>query len=233
MGYRGAAFTRRKHRFRAVLLPFFRGIVWDIPLLGNRSRNPLLHLDAPPELGWWLATLPVQIVEALILRHDNGSKPADASILEIASMCIVNGFLVAIACWVLGLWLNRSDAGFIRNLIRSFWHVERRVFWRRVPILSGWGAALGGALTLAGIGLAYLLGRGSDSGAFLVWWALYLPLHAVCVAIGKDWPDFSHGPTVANVVAASLINGVLLAAIVASLPLSARFLLADPRVASS
>jgi len=165
MGYRGAAFTRRKNRVRAVLFAFFGAAfgtfaAWVIAL--EIHFYTFTPLDAAPKLGWWFAALPVQIIEAIILRHDSGSNPADAPALEVASMCVVNGVLAAMACWVLALWLNRSDAGYIRNLIGSFWYVERRVYWRRVLILSGWAGAVGVVLTIAAIGLAYLLGRGGS-----------------------------------------------------------------------
>jgi len=235
MGYRGAAFTRRKHRTRAALLTFFAAalgtfIAWVIAV--EIHFYTFTPLDAAPKLGWWFAALPVQIVKSMILQNDSGSDPADASALEVASMCIVNGVLAAMICWVVALWLTRSDAGFIRNLVRSFWHIEARLYWRRVLILSGWGGALGSILTLSAIGLAYLA-RGTDSGAFLVWAAVCMPLRLVCAVIGKDWPDFNHGPTVANILAALLVNSVLLAAVSASLLITTRFLLADPRVTSS
>lgn len=234
MGYRGAAFTRRRHRFRAVLLALFAAsfgslVAWVIALEVHFYGSPF---EAATQVGWWFAATPVRILEGLIFHWDRNWNPADAPPLEIASMCVVNGIVGAIVCWILALWLNRSDAGYIRNLVRSFWHVERPVFSRKILILSGWGGVLGIILTLAFIGLAYLLGRGSDSGAFLVWGALCVPLHAVCAVIGKNWPDFSHGPTVANILAASLVNGVLLTAIFACLPLTVRFLLADSRVTS-
>src|SRR5438128_616438 len=98
MGYQGALKRKPeglKRTFIAAILVTALGT-----LVAWASASSMIIHDYPvlrrvARVSWWLAAAPFRIIERFFGRFTN-SNPADASPIEIAGMCLVNGVLVGI-----------------------------------------------------------------------------------------------------------------------------------------
>lgn len=227
MGYQGAIKRKPKGLMRGFFASAGVGVLGT--LVAWVAADSIITYDHPfmgrlADVSWWFAAAPVRIIESLF-RLYTSSNPADATSIEIASTCFINGMLAGIALVVGAAFLGNS-----RTEARVPSSAKNGTLLRKVSKLLKWGAAIGFSLTLTLIGLAYATpGGGGDSGSFLVWWAMCLPLVVLANALGFHWPDPNHGPSAANILMASLTNGLLLAGILALFPLIGRFLLLNDK----